>query len=167
MKSSARNIQMTSYDDLFTATETIGADDGKIQEVALSDLFPFRNHPFKILDDQSMEDMVESVREHGILMPGIARPRPEGGYELVAGHRRRHASQLAGRDTMPVVIRDLDDDEATLFMVDSNIQRENLLPSEKAWAYKMKMDALRHQGIKNASRQVRAVDKPLAKKIFI
>ncbi len=154
MKSSARNIQMTSYDDLFTATETIGADGGKIQEVALSDLFPFRNHPFKILDDQSMEDMVESVREHGILMPGIARPRPEGGYELVAGHRRRHASQLAGRDTMPVVIRDLDDDEATLFMVDSNIQRENLLPSEKAWAYKMKMDALRHQGIKNASRQV-------------
>lgn len=154
MKSSARNIQMTSYDDLFTATETIGADGGKIQEVALSDLFPFRNHPFKILEDQSMEDMVESVREHGVLMPGIARPRPEGGYELVAGHRRRHASQLAGRDTMPVVIRDLDDDEATLFMVDSNIQRENLLPSEKAWAYKMKMDALRHQGIKNASRQV-------------
>ena len=122
---------MTSYDDLFTATETIGADGGKIQEVALSDLFPFRNHPFKILEDQSMEDMVESVREHGVLMPGIARPRPEGGYELVAGHRRRHASQLAGRDTMPVVIRDLDDviDLSGVQLLGAVPEREGPLPA--------------------------------------
>ena len=154
MKSSAKNIRMTSYDDLFTATEPAETDGEKILEVPLSDLFPFKNHPFKVCDDRSMEDMVESVREYGILMPGIARPRREGGYELVSGHRRRHAAELAGRDTMPVLVRELDDDEATLFMVDSNIQRENLLPSEKAWAYKMKLDALRHQGVKNTSRQV-------------
>ena len=152
MKSSAKNIKVSSFDDLFSTGAEAGGE--KIVEIALDELFLFKNHPFKILDDQSMEDMVESVREHGILIPGIARPRAEGGYELIAGHRRRHASKLAGRNTMPVIVRELDDDEATLFMVDSNIQRENLLPSEKAWAYKMKLDALKHQGIKNSSRQL-------------
>ncbi len=142
MKSSAKNIEMTSFDDLFGAPP-VGS--GNIQEIALGDLFPFKNHPFKVLDDQTMEDMVESVREHGVLVPVIARPRAEGGYELIAGHRRRHASELAGKTTMPVIIRELDDDEAILFMVDSNIQRENLLPSEKAWAYKMKLDAIRRR----------------------
>jgi len=145
MKSSAKNIELTTFDDLFSAGDPAGDGGEKIQEVALADLFPFKNHPFKVLDDQTMEDMVESVREHGILVPGIARPRAEGGYELVAGHRRRHASELAGKTAMPVIIRELDDDEATLFMVDSNIQRENLLPSEKAWAFKMKLDAIRRR----------------------
>ena len=152
MKNSAKNIEMTSFDDLFGAPPPAGS--GNIQEIALGDLFPFKNHPFKVLDDQTMEDMVESVREHGVLVPGIARPRTEGGYELIAGHRRRHASELAGKTAMPVIIRELDDDEAILFMVDSNIQRENLFPSEKAWAYKMKLDALKHQGMKDTSRQV-------------
>ena len=152
MKNSAKNIEMTSFDDLFGAPPPAGS--GNIQEIALGDLFPFKNHPFKVLDDQTMEDMVESVREHGVLVPGIARPRTEGGYELIAGHRRRHASELAGKTAMPVIIRELDDDEAILFMVDSNIQRENLFPSEKAWAYKMKLDALKHQGVKDTSRQL-------------
>ncbi|WP_287714147.1 ParB/RepB/Spo0J family partition protein [Blautia sp.] len=143
MKSSAKNIEMTSFDDLFGTPPSAGS--GNIQEIALDSLFPFKNHPFKVLDDQTMEDMVESVREHGVLVPGIARPRAEGGYELIAGHRRRHASELAGKTVMPVIIRELDDDEAILFMVDSNIQRENLLPSEKAWAYKMKLDAIRRR----------------------
>ena len=143
MKNSAKNIEMTSFDDLFGAPPPAGS--GNIQEIALGDLFPFKNHPFKVLDDQTMEDMVESVREHGVLVPGIARPRTEGGYELIAGHRRRHASELEGKTAMPVIIRELDDDEAILFMVDSNIQRENLLPSEKAWAYKMKLDAIRRR----------------------
>ena len=154
MKSSAKNIRMTSFDDLFSMGNPAETGGEKVQEIALDDLFPFRDHPFKVLDDQTMHDTVESIKEHGVLVPGIARPRAEGGYELIAGHRRKRASELAGKVTMPVVIRELDDDEATLFMVDSNIQRENLLPSEKAWAYKMKLDALRHQGVKDTSRQL-------------
>lgn len=145
MKSSARNIQMTSYDDLFSVgndVETIGE---KVQEIALGELFPFKGHPFKVLDDEAMEEMVESIKFHGVLIPGIARPRAEGGYELLAGHRRRHALELAGETMMPVIIRELDDEEATLFMVDSNLQRENLLPSEKAWAYRMKLEAIRRK----------------------
>lgn len=145
MKSSAKNIELTTFDDLFGVGNPAEDQGGAIREIVLTDLFPFKGHPFKVLDDQTMEEMVESVREHGILVPGIARPREEGGYELVAGHRRRHASELAGKTTMPVIVRELDDDEATLFMVDSNIQRENLLPSEKAWAYKMKLDAIRRR----------------------
>lgn len=125
-----------------------------MQEIPLTELFPFKDHPFKVLDDETMQDTVESIRIHGVLVPGIARPRAEGGYELIAGHRRRHASELAGKTTMPVIVRELDDDEAVLFMVDSNIQRENLFPSEKAWAYKMKLDALKHQGVKDTSRQL-------------
>lgn len=157
MKSSARNIQMTSYDDLFSVGDVAGTTGEKVQEIALGELFPFKGHPFKVLDDEAMEEMVESIRLHGVLVPGIARPRAEGGYELLAGHRRRHALELAGETMMPVIIRELDDDESTLFMVDSNLQRENLLPSEKAWAYKMKLEAIRRKAGrpgKNNSRQV-------------
>lgn len=155
MKSSAKNIQMTKFDDLFSAGNPAGAGgSGNVQEIPLTELFPFKDHPFKVLDDETMQDTVESIRIHGVLVPGIARPRAEGGYELIAGHRRRHASELAGKTTMPVIVRELDDDEAVLFMVDSNIQRENLFPSEKAWAYKMKLDALKHQGVKDTSRQL-------------
>lgn len=157
MKSSAKNIQLTSYDDLFSAGNVEQTCGEKVQEIELTELFPFKDHPFKVLDDETMQDMAESIREHGILVPGIARPRTGGGYELVAGHRRKHASELAGRTTMPVIIRELDDDEAILFMVDSNLQRENLLPSEKAWAYRMKLDAIRRKAgrpAKNNSRQV-------------
>ncbi len=157
MKSSAKNIQLTSYDDLFSAGNVEQTCGEKVQEIELTELFPFKDHPFKVQDDETMQDMAESIREHGILVPGIARPRTGGGYELVAGHRRKHASELAGRTTMPVIIRELDDDEAILFMVDSNLQRENLLPSEKAWAYRMKLDAIRRKAgrpAKNNSRQV-------------
>lgn len=145
MKSSARNIQMTSYDDLFSVSGPAETPGEKIQEIALEELFPFKGHPFKVLDDEAMEEMVESIRIHGILVPGIARPRAEGGYELIAGHRRRHALELAGQTTMPVIIRELDDDEATIIMVNSNLQRENLFPSEKAWAYKMKLEAIKRK----------------------
>ena len=136
MKSSARNIRMTSFDDLFGAggQEDMGRE--KITETALAELYPFKNHPFKVQDDAAMHDMAESIKKYGVLVPGIARPRPDG------------------KATMPVIIRELDDDDAVLGMVDSNLQREDLLPSEKAWAYKMKLDAIKHQGIKNASRQV-------------
>ena len=147
MKSSARNIELKSVDDLF-ATEEIREDTQreKVQNIPLEELHPFRNHPFKVKDDAAMQDTVDSVREHGVLVPAIARPDPDGGYELIAGHRRHHASELAGKETMPVIIRDLDDDTATIIMVDSNLQREELLPSERAFAYKMKLEAIRHQG---------------------
>ena len=147
MKSSARNIELKSVDDLF-ATEEIREDAQreKVQNISLGELHPFKNHPFKVKDDAAMQDTVDSVREYGVLVPAIARPDPSGGYELIAGHRRHHASELAGKETMPVIIRDLDDDAATIIMVDSNLQREELLPSERAFAYKMKLEALKHQG---------------------
>ena len=147
MKSSARNIELKSVDDLF-ATEKIREDAQreKVQNIPLEELHPFRNHPFKVKDDAAMQDTVDSVREYGVLVPAIARPDPSGGYELIAGHRRHHASELAGKETMPVIVRDLDDDAATIIMVDSNLQREELLPSERAFAYKMKLEALKHQG---------------------
>ena len=154
MKSSAKNIQMTSFEDLFQNSENSGSDGEKVQETALTDLFPFREHPFKVLDDEAMSDMVESVKTYGILVPGIARPGAGGGYELVSGHRRKRAAELAGLETMPVIVREMDDDEAVLMMVDSNLQRENILPSEKAWAYRMKLEALKHQGVKDTSRQL-------------
>ncbi len=146
MKSSARNIELKSVDDLF-ATEEIREDAQreKVQNIPLGELHPFRNHPFKVKDDAAMQDTVDSVREYGVLVPAIARPDPSGGYELIAGHRRHHASELAGKETMPVIIRDLDDDAATIIMVDSNLQREELLPSERAFAYKMKLDAMKRQ----------------------
>ena len=147
MKSSARNIELKSVDDLF-ATEEIREDTQreKVQNIPLEELHPFKNHPFKVKDDAAMQDTVDSVREYGVLVPAIARPDPDGGYELIAGHRRHHASELAGKETMPVIVRDLDDDAATIIMVDSNLQREELLPSERAFAYKMKLEAIRHQG---------------------
>ena len=154
MKSSAKNIQMTSFEDLFQNSGNSGSDGEKVQETALTDLFPFREHPFKVLDDEAMSDMVESVKTYGILVPGIARPGTGGGYELVSGHRRKRAAELAGLETMPVIVREMDDDEAVLMMVDSNLQRENILPSEKAWAYRMKLEALKHQGVKDTSRQL-------------
>lgn len=147
MKSSARNIELKSVDDLFATEESrADAQREKVQEIPLGELHPFRNHPFKVKDDAAMQDTVDSVREYGVLVPAIARPDPDGGYELIAGHRRHHASELAGKETMPVIIRDLDDDAATIIMVDSNLQREELLPSERAFAYKMKLEAMKHQG---------------------
>lgn len=147
MKSSARNIELKSVDDLFATEESrADAQREKVQEIPLGELHPFRNHPFKVKDDAAMQDTVDSVREYGVLVPAIARPDPNGGYELIAGHRRHYASELAGKETMPVIVRDLDDDAATIIMVDSNLQREELLPSERAFAYKMKLEALKHQG---------------------
>lgn len=147
MKSSAKNVKLASVDDLFT-TEESRADDSreKVVEIPLSELHPFKNHPFKVKDDEAMMDTAESIKQYGVLVPAIVRPDPDGGYELVAGHRRHHASEIAGKDTMPVIIRDLDDDAATIIMVDSNLQREELLPSERAFAYKMKLEAMKHQG---------------------
>lgn len=147
MKSSAKNINLTSVDDLFS-TEESRADAGreKVMEIALTELFPFKDHPFKVKDDETMADTAESIKEYGVLVPAIARPRDEGGYELVAGHRRHRASQLAGLETMPVIVRNLDDDAATIIMVDSNLQRENILPSERAFAFKLKLDAIKRQG---------------------
>lgn len=141
------NINLKPLDDLFSTEESrADAQREKVQEIPLGELHPFRNHPFKVKDDAAMQDTVESVREYGVLVPAIARPDPNGGYELIAGHRRHHASELAGKETMPVIVRDLDDDAATIIMVDSNLQREELLPSERAFAYKMKLEALKHQG---------------------
>lgn len=146
MKSSASKIQMTSFQDLFQTGSGTEPDDRTPREIPLSQLFPFKNHPFQVQDDETMRKTVESIARSGVLHPGIVRPRPEGGYEIIAGHRRKRGSELAGRTTMPVFIRELDDDEATIIMVDSNLQREKILPSEKAFAYKMKMEALKHQG---------------------
>ena len=157
MKSSAKNINLTSVDDLFS-TEESRADAGreKVMEIALTELFPFKDHPFKVKDDEAMADTAESIKEYGVLVPAIARPRDEGGYELVAGHRRHRASELAGLETMPVIVRNLDDNAATIIMVDSNLQRENILPSERAFAYKLKLDAVKRQGERSdlTSRQV-------------
>ena len=140
-------MQLASLDDLFsTQASRDEAQREKVQEIPLGELHPFRNHPFKVKDDAAMQDTVDSVREYGVLVPAIARPDPNGGYELIAGHRRHHASELAGKETMPVIVRDLDDDAATIIMVDSNLQREELLPSERAFAYKMKLEAMKHQG---------------------
>ena len=150
MKSSAKNVKLASVDDLFS-TEESRADDQreKVVEIPLSELHPFKDHPFKVKDDEAMMDTAESIRQYGVLVPAIARPDPNGGYELIAGHRRHHASEIAGKDTMPVIVRDLDDDAATIIMVDSNLQREELLPSERAFAYKMKLDAIKHQGFRS------------------
>ena len=157
MKSSAKKIELASVDDLFSTEE--GRQDAKlekIQEIPLSELHPFRNHPFKVKDDEAMMETADSIKQYGVLVPAIARPDPEGGYELVAGHRRHRASELAEKETMPVIVRDLDDDAATIIMVDSNLQRESLLPSERAFAYKMKLEAVKHQGARTdlTSRQV-------------
>lgn len=147
MRSSAKNISLTPVDDLFSTEESrSNTNRERVVELPLSELHPFSNHPFKVVDDEKMQDTAQSIREHGVLVPAIVRPREEGGYEIVAGHRRHFASQIAGLDTMPAIVRDLDDDAATIIMVDSNLQRETLLPSERAWAYKMKLDAMKRQG---------------------
>ena len=147
MKSSAKKVELASVDDLFSTEETrADAQREKVMEIPLSELHPFKNHPFKVKDDEAMMETADSVRKYGVLVPAIARPDPDGGYELVAGHRRHRASELAEKETMPVIVRDLDDDAATIIMVDSNLQREELLPSERAFAYKMKLDAMKHQG---------------------
>ena len=150
MKSSAKNIVLKSVDDIFQTEENrADAQRERVQEIPLDQLKPFKNHPFKVRDDQRMLDTVDSIREYGVLVPAIARPDPEGGYELISGHRRKRGCEMAGLQTMPVIIRELDDDAAVLVMVDSNIQREELLPSERAFAYKMKLEALKHQGARS------------------
>ena len=147
MPKKGANISLSSYDDIFS-TEESRADQTaeKVQEIPLSELHPFKDHPFKVLDDEAMQKTVESIRQYGVMVPAIARPSPEGGYELIAGHRRHHASELAGKETMPVIVREMDDDAATILMVDSNLQREELFPSERAFAYRMKLEAINHQG---------------------
>lgn len=144
---SASKIKIDSFDDLFgSSTEEHLSQAEQVVEVPLEDLHTFKNHPFRVLDDAKMEETVESIKKYGVLMPGIARPRKEGGYEIIAGHRRKRGSELAGKSTMPVFIRNYTDDEATIIMVDTNIQREDILPSEKAKAYAMKYEAMKHQG---------------------
>ena len=147
MKSSAKKVELASVDDLFSTEESrADAQREKVVEIPLSELHPFKRHPFKVKDDEAMMETADSIKQYGVLVPAIARPDPEGGYELVAGHRRHRASELAEKETMPVIVRDLDDDAATIIMVDSNLQRESLLPSERAFAYKMKLEAMKHQG---------------------
>lgn len=151
-KSVTEKIKLSRYDDLFGSESTSGHNvqklENQITEIDLSDLHRFKNHPFRVTDDEKMEEMAQSIKQHGVLIPGIARPRAEGGYEIIAGHRRKHGSELAGKKTMPMIVRNYSDDEATIIMVDSNIQREDILPSEKAKAYRMKYDAMKHQGSK-------------------
>ena len=147
MQKKRENMSLTSLDDIFATDEgRAEAAQERVQEIPLSELHPFKNHPFKVLDDEKMEKTVESIKEYGVIIPAIARPDGKGRYELISGHRRHHASRLAGRKTMPVIIRELDDDAAVILMVDSNLQREELLPSERAYAYKMKLEAIKHQG---------------------
>ena len=146
MKSSAKKVELASVDDLFSTEESrADAQRERVLEIPLSELHPFKNHPFKVKDDESMMETADSVRQYGVLVPAIARPDPEGGYELVAGHRRHRASELAEKETMPAIVRELDDDAATIIMVDSNLQRESLLPSVRAFAYKMKLEAMKRQ----------------------
>lgn len=150
MQKRGGNVSLNTYADIFS-TEQSRAEDKleKVREIPLAELHPFKNHPFKVLDDESMQRTVESIARFGVLSPAIARPSPDGGYELVAGHRRHHACELVGMETMPVIVRELDDDAATILMVDSNLQRETLLPSERAFAYKMKLEAIKHQGMRS------------------
>ena len=141
------NISLSSYDDIFSTEESRKeAKQERVQEISLSELHPFEGHPFRVVDDEDMVKTVESIKEYGVLTPAIVRPDPDGGYEIISGHRRHHASELAGKDTMPVIVRDMDDDAAIILMVDSNLQRETILPSERAFAYRMKLDAIKHQG---------------------
>lgn len=151
MRKPTREIQLTSYDDLLGINENEKQTEGKVVEISLSELHPFMHHPFQVVDDEEMEKMAESIREYGVLCPVLVRPRVEGGYEIISGHRRKRACELAGLGKLPVLISNYTDDESTVIMVDSNIQRENILPSEKAFAYRMKMEALKHQGIKGDS----------------
>ena len=144
------NLALKGADDIFSTEESRQEQQREqVQQIPIGELFPFKNHPFKVLDDESMQRTVESVEQYGVLSPLIARPRPEGGYEIISGHRRQHAAQLAGLETLPVIVRNMDDDAAVLLMVDSNLQRENILPSERAFAYKMKLEAIKNQGARS------------------
>ena len=147
MPKSGANISLTSYDDIFTTEESRQTE--QIQQIPIADLHPFKNHPFKVLDDEAMQRTVESVAQFGVLAPLIVRPREEGGYEIISGHRRQHAAELAGLTTLPVIVRDMDDNQAIINMVDSNLQRESILPSERAFAYKMKLEAIKNQGARS------------------
>ena len=150
MPKNSLNVLLKGADDIFSTEESRQEQQREqAQQIPIDELFPFKNHPFKVLDDESMQRTVESVEQYGVLSPLIARPRPEGGYEIISGHRRQHAAQLAGLDTLPVIVRNMDDDAAVLLMVDSNLQRENILPSERAFAYKMKLEALKNQGARS------------------
>ena len=150
MPKNSLNVSLKGADDIFSTEESRQEQQREqVQQIPIGELFPFKDHPFKVLDDESMQRTVESVEQYGVLSPLIARPRPEGGYEIISGHRRQHAAQLAGLDTLPVIVRQMDDDAAVLLMVDSNLQRENILPSERAFAYKMKLEALKNQGARS------------------
>ena len=150
MPKSSLNVSLKGADDIFSTEESRQEQQREqVQQIPIGELFPFKNHPFKVLDDESMQRTVESVEQYGVLSPLIARPRPEGGYEIISGHRRQHAAQLAGLETLPVIVRKMDDDAAVLLMVDSNLQRENILPSERAFAYKMKLEAIKNQGARS------------------
>ena len=150
MPKGSLNVSLKGADDIFSTEESRQEQQREqVQQIPIGELFPFKNHPFKVLDDESMQRTVESVEQYGVLSPLIARPRPEGGYEIISGHRRQHAAQLAGLDTLPVIVRDMSDDAAVILMVDSNLQREHILPSERAFAYKMKLDAIKNQGVRS------------------
>lgn len=160
MPKSSVNASLSSYDDIFSTEESRQEEQREqVQQIPIGELFPFKNHPFKVLDDDSMSDTVESVKQYGVLSPLIARPRPKGGYEIISGHRRQHAAELAGLETLPVIVRQMDDDATIILMVDSNLQREHILPSERAFAYKMKLDAMKNQGTRSDLTSTQVVSK--------
>ena len=160
MPKSSVNASLSSYDDIFSTEESRQEEQREqVQQIPIGELFPFKNHPFKVLDDDSMSDTVESVKQYGVLSPLIARPRPKGGYEIISGHRRQHAAELAGLETLPVIVRQMDDDAAIILMLDSNLQREHILPSERALAYKMKLDAMKNQGTRSDLTSTQVVSK--------
>ena len=166
MPKNSLNVSLKGADDIFSTEESRQEQQREqVQQIPIGELFPFKNHPFKVLDDESMQRTVESVEQYGVLSPLIARPRPEGGYEIISGHRRQHAAQLAGLDTLPVIVRNMDDDAAVLLMVDSNLQRETILPSERAFAYKMKLEALKNQGARSDLTSVQVAPKLSTEKI--
>ena len=160
MPKSSVNASLSSYDDIFSTEESRQEEQREqVRQIPIGELFPFKNHPFKVLDDDSMSDTVESVKQYGVLSPLIARPRPKGGYEIISGHRRQHAAELAGLETLPVIVRQMDDDAAIILMVDSNLQREHILPSERAFAYKLKLDAMKNQGTRSDLTSTQVVSK--------
>ena len=160
MPKSSATASLSSYDDTFSTEKSrLEEQREQVQQIPIGELFPFKNHPFKVLDDDSMSDTVESVKQYGVLSPLIARPRPKGGYEIISGHRRQHAAELAGLETLPVIVRQMDDDAAIILMVDSNLQREHILPSERAFAYKMKLDAMKNQGTRSDLTSTQVVSK--------
>ena len=166
MPKNSLNVSLKGADDIFSTEESRQEQQREqVQQIPIGELFPLKKHPFKVLDDESMQRTVESVEQYGVLSPLIARPRPEGGYEIIYGHRRQHAAQLAGLETLPVIVRNMDDDAAVLLMVDSNLQRENILPSERAFAYKMKLEALKNQGARSDLTSVQVAPKLSTEKI--